>query len=246
MQGFHVIIHLDDIQYWLTQSMLARGHEPFFALFWFILDYTLIISKSGHCLTQHFLCLVLFWDTGNASVFAIWQTSSDTAACSFFFPDITSYCPSGNVLFGQDHHWCQLTCTPSVVVSEYLPYPSSFICSFHLSPPIHYQPQRLSHLQQSPIPMQSFLADVIIATCATPNHWSFSLQGSGLPSSCSRIWSVSIGKVHIALQRIEPIAPMLCKMAFLVTWWVVALHLDNITAEAYLHNHSGTSSHFSF
>ena len=39
----------------------------------------------------------------------------------------------------------------------------------------------LSHLQQSPVPLQFPLPDVVIATDAIPIHFTFYFQGSGLP-----------------------------------------------------------------
>ena len=44
-----------------------------------------------------------------------------------------------------------------------------------------HQVEWLAHLQQSPIPLQFPLPDVVIATNATPTHWAFYFQRSGLP-----------------------------------------------------------------
>ena len=49
---------------------------------------------------------------------------------------------------------------------------------------------------------------------------------------------------HIALQELQAIAMMLCRMAFCLSGKVVALHLDNNTAKAYLCNQGGTVSPF--
>ena len=46
-----------------------------------------------------------------------------------------------------------------------------------------HQLEQLSHLQQSPVPLQFPLLEVVIATDAIPIHWTFCLQGSGLPLS---------------------------------------------------------------
>ena len=51
-------------------------------------------------------------------------------------------------------------------------------------------------------------------------------------------------RAHIALQDLLVIAMMLHRMAFCLSGEVVALHLDNSTAKAYLCNHCGTVSHF--
>ena len=85
---------------------------------------------------------------------------------------------------------------------------------------------------------------MVIATDATPTHWTFYFQGSGLPLLVSRYWSGSICGVHIALQELQAIATMVRRMAFCLSGKVVALHLDNSTAKADLCNHSGTVSPF--
>ena len=49
---------------------------------------------------------------------------------------------------------------------------------------------------------------------------------------------------HIALKELQAVAMMLCRMAFCLSSKVVALHLDNSTAKAYLCNQGGTVSPF--
>ena len=49
---------------------------------------------------------------------------------------------------------------------------------------------------------------------------------------------------HIALQELQAIAMMLCRIAFCLSGNVVALHLDNSTAKAYQCNQGGTVSPF--
>ena len=100
-----------------------------------------------------------------------------------------------------------------------------------------HQLEWLSQLQQSPVPLQFPLPDVVIATDAMPTHWAFYFQGSGLPLSPSGPWSGSMCRAHIALQELQAIAMMLCRMAVPLSGKVFALHLDNSTAKAYLCNH---------
>ena len=69
---------------------------------------------------------------------------------------------------------------------------------------------------------------------------SFIFRGSGLPLSVSGAWSGSLSRVHIALQELQAVAIMLHRMAFCLSGKVVALHLDNSTAKAYLCNQGGT------
>ena len=99
-------------------------------------------------------------------------------------------------------------------------------------------------MQQRPVPLQFPLPDVVIATDATPTHWAFYFQGSGLPLSVSGSWSGSLCRTHTALQELQAVAMMLCRMAFHISGKVVALHLDNSTAKAYLCTQGGTVSPF--
>ena len=78
---------------------------------------------------------------------------------------------------------------------------SDLFSSVHFSFSALHQLEQLSHLQQSPVPMQFPLPDVVIAIDAMPTHWAFYFQGSGLPLSVSGFWSFSICRAHIALQE---------------------------------------------
>ena len=51
-------------------------------------------------------------------------------------------------------------------------------------------------------------------------------------------------KAHTALQELQAIATMLCRMAFCLSGKEVSLHFDNSTAKAYLCNQGGTVSLF--
>ena len=104
--------------------------------------------------------------------------------------------------------------------------------------------EQLAKLQQSPVPLQFPLPDLVIATDTTPTHWAFYSQGSGLALSVSGSWSGSLSRDHIALQELQVVAIMLCWMVFCLSGKVVALHLDNSTGKAYLCNQGGTVSPF--
>ena len=118
----------------------------------------------------------------------------------------------------------------------------------HLFSHVHFslsslcQLEWLSHLQQRPVPLQ--FPDVVIATDATLTHWAFYFQGFGLPLLVSGSWSGSMCRAHIALQELQAIAMILCRMAFCLSGKVVTLHLDNSTAKAYLCNQGNTVSPF--
>ena len=122
--------------------------------------------------------------------------------------------------------------------------PTQLFSHVHFSLSSLHQLEQLANLQQSPIPLQFPLPDVVIATDATPTHWAFYFQGSGLPLSVSGAWSGSLCRADIALQELYAVAVMLCRMAFCLSGKVVALHLDNSTAKAYLCNQGGTVSPF--
>ena len=77
-----------------------------------------------------------------------------------------------------------------------------------------------------------------------PHIGAFYFQGSGLPLMVSGSWSGSMCRAHTALQELQAVAMMLCRMAFHLSGKVVALHLDNGTAKAYLCNEGGTVSPF--
>ena len=120
----------------------------------------------------------------------------------------------------------------------------------HLFSPVHFsfsalhQLEQLFHLQQSPVPLQFPLPDVVIATDAMPAHWAFYFQGSGLALSVTGSSSGSMCRAYTALHELKAIALVLHRMAFHLSGKVVALHLDNSTAKAYLCDQGGTVSHF--
>ena len=106
------------------------------------------------------------------------------------------------------------------------------------------QLEQLSHLQQSPVPLQFLLPGVVIATDVMPNHWAFYFEGSGLPLSVSGSWSGSLCRAHISLQELHAGAMILHGMVFHLYGKVVVLHLVNSTAKAYLCNQGGMVSPF--
>ena len=118
--------------------------------------------------------------------------------------------------------------------------PTHLFSQVQFSLSLSLQLEWLSQLQQSPVPLQYPLPDVVIATDAMPTHWAFYFQGSGLPLSVSGSWSGSMCRANIALQELQAVAMMLYRMAFCSSDKVVALHLDNSTAKAYLCNEGGT------
>ena len=86
------------------------------------------------------------------------------------------------------------------------------------------------------VSLQLPLPDIVIATDALLHHWAICIQGSMVPISHSNTWSGSVNRMHVALQKLQAVALIMCKSAFQLSCRVVALHLDNITAKAYLYN----------
>ena len=78
--------------------------------------------------------------------------------------------------------------------------PTQLFSHVHFSLSSLYQLEQLAKLQQSPVPLHFPIPDVVIVTDATPTHWAFYFQGSGLPLSVSGAWSGSLSRDHIALQ----------------------------------------------
>ena len=62
-----------------------------------------------------------------------------------------------------------------------------FFCIYFSFSLLH-QLEQFSHLQQSPVPLQFPLPDVVIATDDLPTHWAFYFQGSGVTLSVSGSW----------------------------------------------------------
>ena len=122
--------------------------------------------------------------------------------------------------------------------------PNHLFSHIHISLSMLCQLELLSHLQQSPFPLQFPLPDVVIATDAMPTHRAFYFQGSILPLSVSGSWSGSMCMAHISLQELQAFAMMLCRMAFYLSGKVVALYLDNGISKAYLCYQGGTVSSF--
>ena len=141
----------------------------------------------------------------------------------------------------------QLCCLCCVIQSDMLSVyhsPTQLFSHVHFSLSSLHQLEHLAKLQQSPVPLQFPLPDVVIDTDATTTHWTFYFQGSGLPLSVSGSWSGSLSRAHIALQELQAVAIMLHRMVFHHFGKVVTLHLDNSTAKVYPCNQGGTVSPF--
>ena len=209
-------------------------------------------SKSDLHLSQSFTFLGLCWDTVCMLVSLPPDKLADIhqlALSLLCTPHITVHKVMsflGKANFCTNGH-SQLRRLCHVIQSDMLSVyhsPTQLFSHVHFSLSSLHQLEWLSTLQQSPVPLHFPLPDVVIATDATPTHWAFYFQGSGLPLSISGTWSGSLSRTHIALQEPQAVAIMLCRMAFCLSGKVVALHLDNSTAKACLCNQGGTVSPF--
>ena len=85
---------------------------------------------------------------------------------------------------------------------------------------------------------------MVVVMHSTANQWPFYFQGSALPLSMGGSWSGSLCKVHVALQELTAVVPMLHRLAIQLSGKAVTLQLNTSTANAYLCNQGGTVSHF--
>ena len=106
-----------------------------------------------------------------------------------------NFCTNGH---SQLQHLCHVL--QSDMLSVYHSLTQLFL-HVHFSLSSLRQLEWLATLQQSPVPLHFPLPDVVIATDATPTHWSFYFQGSGLPLSVSGAWSGSLSRAHILACR---------------------------------------------
>ena len=251
-KGLHIVIYLDDILV-LVHSKQA-GKRACLLLCSLLVSRGLQInfSKSDLCLSQSFTFLRLCWDTVCMLVslppdkladiqqlaLSLLHTPHVTVCKVMSFLGKANFCTNGH---------SQLQCLCRVIQSDMLSVyhsPTQLFAHFHFSLSSLHQLEQLSNLQQSPVPLDFPLPDVVIATDATSTHWAFYFQGYGLPLSVSDAWSGSLSRAHIALQELQAVAIMLFRMAFCLSGKVVALHLDNSTAKVCLSNQGGTVSPF--
>ena len=241
-KGFCIVVYFDDILVLVCSKWAGkRAHS-------FLCSLLVCLGLYINFFSYTFCFLELCWDTVHMSVYlppdkladsqqlalSLLQTQPVTDCWVIYFLGKANFCANGH------SHLQRLCC---VIQSDML---TVYLSPTHLFSPVHFsfsalhQLKWLSHLQQSPVPLQFPLPDVVIATDAMPTHWAFYFQGSGLPLSVSISWSGSVCRAHIDLQEFQVISMMLHSIAFHVSGKVVALHLDKSTAKAYLCNQGGT------
>ena len=90
-----------------------------------------------------------------------------------------NFCTNGHT---QLQHLCHVIQSDMLHVYH---SPTQLFSHVHFPLSSLHQLEWLVHLQQSPVPLQFPLPDVVIATDAMPTQWAFYFQGSGLPLSVS-------------------------------------------------------------
>ena len=239
--GLCIVIYLDDILVLVCSKWVGKRACLFLCSLLVCLGQHINFSKSVLHLSQTFTFLGLCWDTVCMSIslppdkladiqqlaLFLLQTPYVTVCKVMSFLGKANFCTNGH---SQLHHLCHVI--------------QSYMLSVYHSPTQLFSCVQLAKFQHSPVSLQFPLPDVVTATDAQPTHWAFYYQGSGLPLAVSGAWSGPLCRAHIALQELQAVAVMLCRMAFCLSGKVVALHLDNSTAKAYLCNQGGTVSPF--
>ena len=145
-------------------------------------------SKSDLCLTQTFCFLGLCWNTVHMSVslppdkladieqlaVSLLQSQHVTVHWVMSFLGNANFCTNCH---SQLWHLCHVIQRDMLHVYH---SPTHLFSWAHFSLSSLHQLVQLSQLQQSPVPLQFPLPDVVIATDATYTHRVFYFQGSGL------------------------------------------------------------------
>ena len=195
-KGLRIVIYLDDILVLVCLKQGGRRAHLFLYSLFVHLGLQINFSKLDLCLSQSFTFLGLCWDTVHMSVSLPPDKLADIqqlALSLLFTPHVTvckvmsflgkaNFCTNGH---SRLWHLCHVI--QSDMLSVYHSPTQLFSC-VHFSLSSLHQLESLSTLQQSPVPLQFPLPDVVIATDATPTHWAFYFQGSGLPLSVSGAW----------------------------------------------------------
>ena len=237
-KGLHIGIYLDDILVLVCSKQVGKRACSFLCALLVHPGLHINFSKSDLHLSLTFTFLGLCWDTVCMSVslpsdkladiqqlaLSLLQTTHVIVHKVMSFLGKANFCINGH---SQLHHLCHVIQSDMLCVYH---SPMQLFSHVHFSISSLCQLEWLAHLQQSPIPLQFPLPDVVIATDATPTHWAFYFQGSGLPSYVSGAWSGSLCVGLILPCRNFMLLPS-CYIewpsAFLVRWlpyiWITVL-----------------------
>ena len=184
-KGFCIVIYLDDILVLVCCKWAGRRAHSFLCSLLVRLGLHINFSKSDLCLTQTFCFFGLCWDTVHISVslppdkladiqqlaLSLLQSQDVTVHQVMSFLGKANFCPNGH---SQLWHFC---CVIQSNMLHVYHSPTNLFSWVHFSLSSLCQLEWLSQLQQSPVPLQFPLPDVVIATDAMPTHWAFYFQG---------------------------------------------------------------------
>ena len=151
------------------------------------------------------------------------RTTHVTVSKVMSFLGKANFCTNGH---SQLQHLCHVIHSDMLSVYH---SPTQLFLHVHFSLSTLCQLEQLSNLQQSPVPLQFPLPNVVIATDAAPTHWAFYFQGSGLPLSVNGAWSGSLSRAHIALQELQAVPscsigwPSASLVRLLPCIWIIVL-----------------------
>ena len=183
-QGLHIVIYLDDILVLVYSKQAGKRACLFLCSLWVHLGLHINISKSYFHLTQAFCFLGLCWDTVHMSVslppdmladiqqvaLPLLQTQHVTVCMVISFLGKANFFTNGH---SQLWHLCCVIQSDMLCVYH---SPNHLFSHVHFSLSSLCKLEWLAHLQQSPVPLQFPLPDVVIATDAIPTHWAFYFQ----------------------------------------------------------------------
>ena len=220
-KGFCIVIYLDDILVLVCSKWVGKRAHSFLCSLLVRLGLYINFSKSDLCHTQPFYFLGLCWETVCLSV----SLPPDKLV------DIQQLALS----LLQSQHLKVHRVMSFLGKANFCNNGDSYL--WHLCCVIQ---NVMLHVYHFP----THLFSRVHFFLSFPTHWTFYFQGSGLPLSFSGSSSGSVCMAHIALQDLQAIAMMLCRIAFHLSGKVVILYLDNSTAKVYLCNQGGTVSPF--
>ena len=184
-KGLRIAIYLDDILVLVHSKWAGKRAHLFLCSLLVRLGLHINFSKLDLCLSQSFTFLGLCWDTVCMSVslpldklaeiqqlaLALLWTPHVTVHKVMSFLGKANFCTNGH---------SQLRCLCHVIQSDMLSVyhsPIQLFSRVHFSPSSLCQLEWLANLQQSPVPLQFPLPDVVIATDGTPTHLGLLFSG---------------------------------------------------------------------
>ena len=182
-KGLHIVIYLDDILDLVCSKWVGKRAHLFLCSLLVRLGLHINFAKSDLCLSQTFCFLGLCWDTVHMSVSLPSDKLADIqqlALSLLWTPHVTvrrvmsflgkaKFCTNGH---SQMQHLCHVIQSDMLHVYHSL---TQLFSHVHFSPSSLCQLESFTHLQQSPVPLQFPLPDVVIVTDASPTHCAFYL-----------------------------------------------------------------------